>query len=623
MFFVNRIAGFFRLAVASGFIFGGTELIRAFQLTTGSTVTLSVTADGTSPFSYQWLKNSVKISGATASSYVISKAQPADAGDYSAIVSNSAGSITAPAQTLTVASATDVKNPTSIDTNPAAPSTTDTPTVVTSPSPTDTGTVPAIYAQPSNETVTLGHDAAFTATVIGGIGQWQVSSDGAQWNNVSNGNQYSGVTTGTLLVNGVTSSLNGFKFRFVSGGGTSNAVSLGVIAALFPFPVGMAADGAGNLYVGDTATDTIQKISSTGTVTLVAGMSGQTGMADGAGAGARFNDPSGICAADDGSLGVCDNANGTLRFVTTNGTVTTLAGSTGLRGNADGMGAAATFSSPTSICRDASGNFYLSDSVNNTIRLVTPGGAVSTVAGSAGVAGAADGLGASARFNHPTGMATDGAGNVYVADTTNNTVRKITANGAVSTLAGLPGVSGSQDGTGSEALFNSPTGVAADNYGNVYVADTGNSVIRKISANGAVTTLAGLPGIAGLMDGSGSNAWFNQPKGIVLNSNGLLYVADTGNAAIRAVTLAGSVRTLELSLDAADTRNSDNVPAITQTVATSSTSTPGIATSGGGNSGGGGGAMGAETVLALLLVYSLRAAFLKRRCARGDSAKFS
>ncbi len=623
MVFVNRMVGFFRLTLTSGFIFGAAQLTHAFQLTAGATVKLSVIADGTSPFSYQWSKNSVQITGATSSTYVISGAQLTDAGDYSAMVSNNAGSITASAETLTVVSSTTVTNSLPSDPNSSTPVVISTPAVVTS-SPTGSGaTVTSLYAQPLNETATLGHDAAFTATVAGGSGQWQVSSDGSSWSNLANGTQYSGVATGTLLINGVTSALNGLKFRFVSGGGTSNPVSLGVIAAFFPYPVGIAADGSGNLYVGDTSTDTIQKISSTGAVTLLAGSSGQTGIADGSGANARFNDPSGICTASDGSLGVCDNANGTLRLVAANGSVTTLAGSTSLRGNADGNGSAATFSSPTSVCRDAAGNFYLSDAGNNTIRKITPGGAVSTVVGSAGLAGTADGVGADARFNHPTGIAVDGTGNIYVADTTNNTVREITLNGAVSTIAGLAGVSGSQDGVGSDALFNSPSGLAADSYGNVYVADTGNSTIRKIAANGVVTTIAGLPGIAGLLDGAGSNAWFNQPKGLVLNSSGILYVADTGNAAIRAVTLAGLVTTLDLSSSASSATNSDNAPAITQTVATSNTSAPGIATSGSSNSGGGGGAMNGGTVLVLLVVCSLRAGLLRRHRAGAELAKLA
>jgi len=349
---------------------------------------------------------------------------------------------------------------------------------------------------------------------------------------------------------------------------------------------------------------------------LVAGLPGQTGTADGNGSNARFNDPSGIVATSDGFLGVCDNANGTVRRIAVDGTVTTLAGSTVSRGNVDGNGSSATFSSPTSLCQDTAGNYYVSDALSDTVRKITANGTVSTLAGSAGVAGNSDGVGAGARFNHPTGIAVDGSGNVYVADTTNNTVRKVSPAGAVSTIAGLPGVSGSQDGAGTGALFNNPSGLAADSYGNVYVADTGNSVIRKITPSGLVTTIAGLPGIAGLMDGVGSKAWFNQPKGLVLKSNGILCVADTGNAAIRQVTLDGSVTTLALS-PGASVGNQNNVPVTTQTVATSNASPPGAtAVSGSSSSGGGGGTMGEGTVGLLFVVGVLRLSYLRMRSAR-------
>jgi sugar lactone lactonase YvrE len=618
MFFILRITKPVCLVVALGLSIASGALVRAVQLTVGANVKLSVTADGTPPFSYQWFKNSAVISGATSATYLISNAQLADAGDYSAVVSNNAGTTTAPSASLTVVSGTVSTNVT-----PQGPTdTTPQPAVPTAPvAPTTPNVVASLIAQPLSQLATLGHDAAFSVTG-GGSGQWQVSSDGSSWSTLANSNQYSGVTTATLVINDVSSALDGFKYRFLTSAGTSNTVILGVTAAFFPFPVGIAADGSGNLYVGDTSTDTIQKISSTGAVSLVAGSAGQTGTADGNGSNARFNDPSGVFATSDGSLGVCDNANGTVRRISVDGTVTTLAGSTVSRGNVDGNGSAATFSSPTSLCQDATGNFYVSDALNNTVRKVTANGTVSTLAGSAGVAGNADGVGASARFNHPTGIAVDGAGNVYVADTTNNTVRKVSLSGTVSTIAGLPGVSGSQDGAGSEALFNNPGGLAADNYGNVYVADTGNSVIRKITSGGLVTTVAGLPGIAGLMDGVGSNAWFNQPKGIVLKSNGILYVADTGNAAIRQVTLDGSVTTLALSAGASVVSNQNNVPTTTQSVATSSTSAPGAtASSGSSSSGGGGGTMGGETAGLLFVAYILRLFCIGKGSRRCESAR--
>jgi len=159
-------------------------------------------------------------------------------------------------------------------------------------------------------------------------------------------------------------------------------------------------------------------------------------------------------------------------------TFTTLAGNAGY-GSADGLGSAARFSSPQGMAVDNTGNIYLADSSNHTIRKLTPGGVVTTLAGLAGIYGSADGKGSTARFNNPYGVAVDGAGNVYVSDAYNDTIRKVTAEGVATTLAGVVGSRGSADGTGSEARFYSPSGVAVDNAGNIYVADAGNNTIRK------------------------------------------------------------------------------------------------------------------------------------------------
>lgn len=314
-----------------------------------------------------------------------------------------------------------------------------------------------------------------------------------------------------------------------------------------PFPVAIGLDGAGNLYVGDASTDTIRKITPAGVVTVLAGADGSAGTADGSGAMARFNAPSGLSAASDGTLIVSDTANATIRRITAGGVVTTLAGSHGVRGNFDASGTAATFSSPMGLARAADGMVFVADAMNHTIRQISPGGMVSTFAGLAGESGSTDGAGASARFNYPTGLALDRSGNLYVTDSTNNVLRKITPAGLVTTLAGLAGVSGSQDGVGSYALFNNPGGLAVDAGGNVYVADTGNSLIRRVTPAGDVSKLAGLPGVAGYRDGPLAEAWFNQPRAVALDASGNLYVADTGNASIRKITTAGTVSTLTLS----------------------------------------------------------------------------
>ncbi|HEY5472488.1 MAG TPA: hypothetical protein VIK32_04770 [Candidatus Limnocylindrales bacterium] len=161
--------------------------------------------------------------------------------------------------------------------------------------------------------------------------------------------------------------------------------------------------------------------------------------------------------------------------------VSTLAGQVGLQGSAGGSGIAVRFNAPTGIAADAVGNLYVTD--NDTVRKITPAGDVTTLAGKAGLHGSADGSSATARFYTPTGIACDAAGNLYVADGENSTIRKITPTGEVTTLAGQAGLSGHTDGSGTAARFEHPLGIAADAVANLYVADTGNLTIRKITLN--------------------------------------------------------------------------------------------------------------------------------------------
>ncbi len=202
-------------------------------------------------------------------------------------------------------------------------------------------------------------------------------------------------------------------------------------------------------------------------------------------------------------------------------TFTTLAGlpEAGL-GAIDGTGSAARFNEPCGVAVDRSGNLYVAEAGNHTIRKVTPGGVVSTLAGLAGSSGSADGTGSAARFNRPWGVAVDGDGNVYMADTEDCSIRKVTPGGVATLLAGSAGSSGSADGMGGEARFNYPWGVAVDSAGNVYVADTLNCTIRKVTPGGIVTTLAGLAGSSGSTDGTGSAARFDSPRGLAVDSAG-------------------------------------------------------------------------------------------------------
>ena len=216
----------------------------------------------------------------------------------------------------------------------------------------------------------------------------------------------------------------------------------------------------------------------------------------------------------------------------------TLAGGT-TPGATNGFGSNARFNHPQAVAADSAGNIYVADTENGTVRKITPDGYASTLAGLAGSYGSADGSGASARFYGPQGIATDGAGQVYVADTANSTIRTVSAAGAVSTLAGEAGVFNSLDGAGANAQFYHPEGMAVDFGGNLYVADTWNHTIRKITPAGLVSTLAGLAGNFGGADGSNSKARFNRPTAIAVDGATNLFVADSFNHTIRKITPAG------------------------------------------------------------------------------------
>ena len=316
----------------------------------------------------------------------------------------------------------------------------------------------------------------------------------------------------------------------------------GQSAARFNLPSGVAVDGSGNIYVADSGNNTVRAISPSGEVSTLAGLAGCGGSTDGTGSAARFASPSGVAVDGWGNVYVANTSGHTIRKVTASGVVSTLAGKAGSCDSADGTGSAARFCSPMGVAVDGSGNVYVADWGASIIRKVTPAGAVSTVAGLAGNPGSADGVGSAARFSHPWGVAVDRSGNIYVASGT--TIRKITPDGVVSTLAGQAGTAGSADGTGSAARFLGPAGVAVDDSGNVYVADNSNFTIRKVSPEGVVSTLAGQARSYGSADGTGSAARFGAPKGVAVDGSGNVYVADTLNETIRKVTPAGVVSTI-------------------------------------------------------------------------------
>lgn len=308
-------------------------------------------------------------------------------------------------------------------------------------------------------------------------------------------------------------------------------------AALFDAPAGLAIDGSGTIYVADYYGHTIRKITSTGVVTTLAGTAGQVGAADGNGALARFSNPSGLAIDSAGNLYVADTNNSTIRKITSAGSVSTYAGDPLQSGASDGAIATALFQNPYGLAFDTSGVLYVSEGAQ-TVRKITSAGIVSTVAGAFGLDGYVDGAGAAARFRDPLGIAIDAGGSIYIADRAGQMIRKLTSAGTVSTFAGATEDFGSVDGQGGAARFQSPFGVAVDSSGNVYVADTDNHIIRKITPSGLVSTIAGTAGQAGAANGTGAAARFDRPRGIAIGSDGTIYVTDTGNNTLRKITVS-------------------------------------------------------------------------------------
>lgn len=262
------------------------------------------------------------------------------------------------------------------------------------------------------------------------------------------------------------------------------------------------------------------------------------GYYDAQGTAAQFNYPTGIAIDASGNLFIVDANNQKIRKITPAGMVSTFAGSS--MGSTDGIGTAAQFDSPYGITIDAADNLYVTDTYSSRIRKITPTGLVTTIAGS--IPGFADGTGSDARFNQPSGITIDAIGNLYVADKNNNRIRKITPSGVVTTIAGSES-SGFVDGVGTAAMFTIPFGITIDAENNLYLADTFNNRIRKITPTGEVTTIAG-SNTSGNLDGTGTNAQFNQPCGITVDVKGNLYVVDTWSSKIRKITPAGLVTTI-------------------------------------------------------------------------------
>lgn len=310
--------------------------------------------------------------------------------------------------------------------------------------------------------------------------------------------------------------------------GTTNGYLDGTgTAAQFSNPQGMTIDASGNLYICDFNNYRIRKITPTGVVTTIAG-NGNNISLDGTGTAAQVT-PNGITIDNAGNIYFTESFfNNKIRKITPAGVVTTIAGST--EGNADGTGTSAQFYNPRDIVLDKSGNLYVADSGNHKIRKITPAGVVTTIAGSTN--GYADGTGSAAQFSFPFGITIDNAGNLYVADTNNHKIRKITPSGVVTTIAG--NTQGFTDGTGTAAQFNNPTNLKFDRFGNLFISDSNNNRIRKMNSNGNITTITGSS--QGFVSGAIGLAQFYAPRGLAFDTTGNLFVVDSENHNIRKIT---------------------------------------------------------------------------------------
>lgn len=315
-------------------------------------------------------------------------------------------------------------------------------------------------------------------------------------------------------------------------------------------PVGLARDKTGDLFVADAFNHTIRRMSTNGstwTITTIAGTPGLSGSADGTNGAARFNQPTGIALDSAGNLFVADTLNNTIRKVTAMGgnwVATTIAGLAGSNGSRDGTNRVARFNRPLGIAVNRQGVIYVADSFNHTIREIRPVGTdwvVKTIAGFPLSSGKNDGVRFAARFNQPNGIAVDRSGNLYVTDQLNSTIRKLRpvgTNWVVSTIAGLPGMRGANDGANAWSRFGTPCAISIDASDHLYVTDSGNHNIREmipLGTNWLVSTLGGWAGESGTNNGTGTSARFACPCGIAVNEEGdVYYVADSLNDTIRA-----------------------------------------------------------------------------------------
>lgn len=439
------------------------------------------------------------------------------------------------------------------------------PTTPTQPGPTtpnpapDPTSPPLVQSDPQPQSVVSGAAASFTVSSANASAyRWQTSiDDGATWSDIPQ------AIAATLTLPRVTMSDTATRYRVIltnaNGTTVSEAARLDVTPRLrllagalggygfrdgpaaesrLNFPRGVVTGADGSVYVADGINHVIRVFHSDGTLNTVAGVPGLRGRVDGPSATAKFSNPRSIAVDRAGSLWVIDQDTCWLRKIA-GGQVISVADLGG--GNCLATSTTGATYNPSEVAIGPSGDVFVSDENRHVIRRIEASGAVTVYAGSEAEAGTDDGARLSARLQSPRGLAFDSAGNLYVADRGNGTIRRIAGDGTVTTFAGTPGAQGHADGVGTSARFNRPHALAVQGAA-LWVTDTTSHVLRRIDlSSAAVETVAGSPGNAGLLDGRGANALLNWPAGIAVERSGSLVIGDAGNNMLRRVSTAGEV----------------------------------------------------------------------------------
>jgi trimeric autotransporter adhesin len=316
-------------------------------------------------------------------------------------------------------------------------------------------------------------------------------------------------------------------------------------AATFSFPTSATADNFGNVYISDHYNNRIRKINASGIITTIAGTGAQGFSGDGGPAlSAQLYFPMGLAIDGSGNIYIADYWNHRIRKINTSGIITTVAGNgvAGFSGDG-GLATSAKLNSPSKIAVDFAGNLYIADTWNHRIRKVNASGIITTIVGTGPGFSGDGGPATLAKIEVPQGVAVDAMGNIYIGDTYNMRVRKIDPFGIITTIAGSSPFNGygGDGGPAAAALLDNPNGVAVDASGNIYIADNQNHCIRRVNPMGVISTYAGLGGTAsnGFSGdgGPGNLAQLNSPPDISVDAACNLYIADTNNGRIRKITI--------------------------------------------------------------------------------------